>query len=420
MKKLEISLMISLFIGISSGIAQTNYIEEVGTIQDNPTVFGIGLKGHYLYVNPGSSQINIYDISDPENPISSGQISYASNFATDLDILGNYLYIYGGPENNLIIFDISNPISPMELGTLQLPSSNTGIWHSGHLPNYSYMTAMDTIYIINTEDKNNPIVENKVTYSEIGDYGLREIFVSTEVLYIGIENGILIYDNSNPELPVFNSLYENGNLSLSVDTINNRLFTAQESGSDKNHYVSNINDPFSPDLIFQGSGGSAPWGKLLVSNNMLIQTGSDNGNQAVSIYKVQGDSTVYLEDFLGSIEYSITDLDAIDSLFVISRNGGIQILKFNGSFTTDIENLLQNSSIEFYPNPTSEILTISIKDNYKTILVKIIDFQGKTIINKEIESNIEDINLTNFDSGLYIVEFVQNGEIIMTKKLMKK
>lgn len=420
MKKLIILLIVNLFIWVNSGIAQTNCIEEVSTIVDNSTVFGIGLKDHYLYVNPGSSQIKIYDILDPGNPISCGQISYTGNFATNLDVLGDYLYIYGGPDNNLKIFDITNPISLVELGSLQLPPSNTNIWNSDHLLNYTYMTAKDTFYIINTVDKNTPFIENKVSYSGVGTYGLRKIFVTSEFLYIGTENGILIYDNTTLSLPIFQSIYANGELNLAVDLDNHRLYSSQEYGSNNTHYVSNIDDPFNPNLIFQGYGGSAPWGRLLVNNEVLIQTGINNGNQAVSFYKIQGDSTVYIEDFLGSIEYSITDMDAVDSLYIISKNGGIEILKYNGSGLTSKNNSAQFYNIKLYPNPIHNTLTLNINNKQKDVVLKIIDSSGKTLTEQKILSRIEKIDFRNFNNGVYIIVLTQNGKDILSKKVIKK
>ncbi len=417
MKEIVSLVFLYLFIGINLGLAQSDCIEEISTIEDNPTVFGIGLKDHYLYVNPGSSQIKIYDISNPENPTSVGQISYSGNYSFNLDILGNYLYIYGGPENSLRIFDITNPIFPIELGTLQLPY---GIWPSGHLPNYSYMITMDTIYIVNTTDKNLPFIENKVSYLEVGIYGLRDIFVSSDVLYIGIENGVLIYDNSNQALPVFHSLYANGSLHLAVDTNNNRLYSSQEWGSNNTHYMTNIDDQFNPNLIFQGYGGSSSIGKLLVNNEILIQTGIDNGNQAVSFYKIQGDSTAYIEDFLGSIEFSITDMDAVDSLYIISKNGGIEILKYNGCVTTNISNSTQYNNIELYPNPTQNILTVSINDDLKGVNLKIMDCYGKTLVEQKITNMYEKIDLQNLNSGLYIIVLTHNGKNILSKKIVKE
>lgn len=348
MKKLITLLFVTLFAGLNWCFTQSNIIEEISTIVDNPTVFGIGLKDNYLFVNPGSSVIKIYDLSTPENPTSVGQITYSSDFATNLDVSGNYLYVYGGPQNNLIIFDITNPTSPIELGILQLPPSNTGIWHSGHLPNYTYMTAKDTVYIINTEDKNTPFIENKIPFSGAGVYGLRDIFVTTEFLYIGIENGVLIYDNSNQALPTFQSIYPNGRLRLAVDITGNMLYTAQEWSSNYTHYISDISDPFNPNLVSQGAGGSSPGGKLLYNDEILIQTGADTGNQAVSFYKIQDDTTVYLLDFLGSINFSITDMDAVDDLYIISKNGGIEILRYNDNSTTTV----------YHPFPESNAIWI--------------------------------------------------------------
>jgi len=420
MKKIIALVFVILFIGNNLGLTQSGCIEEISTIDDNPTVFGIGLKDHYLYVNPGGSLIKIYNISNPENPTSVGQVSYSGGWANNLDVFGNYLYIYGGLQTNLLIFDIANPISPVEMGSLQLPNTNTGIWHSSHLPNYMYMTSMDKIFIINTSDKSVPFIENIISYSEAGNYGLRDIFTTPDALYIGIENGILIYDNSNPALPVFQSLYANGSLSLTVDTNNRRLFTAQEWGSNYTHYMTNIDDPFNPNLIFQGSGGSAPFGGLLFNDVILIQSGIDTGSQAVSFYKIQDDTTAYIEDFLGSIEYSITDMDAVDSLYIIGKNGGIEILRYNGCIVTNISNSKHTNNIKIYPNPIQSILTISINDDLKGVNLIIMDYSGKVLIEQKINNTNEEIDFRNFKSGFYLVILTLNGENILSKKIIKE
>lgn len=63
MRKWLLILLFSFFAGYYSILAQSGCIEEIATITDNATVFGIGIKDNYLYVNPGSPVIRIYDFS---------------------------------------------------------------------------------------------------------------------------------------------------------------------------------------------------------------------------------------------------------------------------------------------------------------------------------------------------------------------
>ncbi len=323
MKKSLVLIITGLFILSGSLFSQTECVVELSTITNVSPAYGIGTKGNYLYANPGFSYIEIFNISDPETPYSAGTVNYSHTFATQLDIYNDYLYIYGGPENNFIIFDISDPSSPEELGYLQLYGGS----YAAHLSDYSYITSGNNIYIINTSDKSAPFLENTVSYSG-GSSQLSEIYASSEILYIGTDLGVLIYDNTNPSLPVFNSLYPNGRLSLSVDSINEILYTSQDWGSDHTHYISDISDPFNPVLLSEGSGGSSAIGSLIYNNGMLVQGGvNTGGSQGVSFYKIQDNTSVFLEDFQGSISYEITDMAVIDSVFIIAKYGGIEFLK---------------------------------------------------------------------------------------------
>ncbi|WP_397364704.1 T9SS type A sorting domain-containing protein [Olleya sp. R77988] len=77
------------------------------------------------------------------------------------------------------------------------------------------------------------------------------------------------------------------------------------------------------------------------------------------------------------------------------------------SATFDLE-----SSITMYPNPTSDIINISSSNTIKNI--EVFDFLGKRII----KTNQSQIDLSSFNSGLYLVKIkTDQGEI--TKKVIK-
>lgn len=59
-----------------------------------------------------------------------------------------------------------------------------------------------------------------------------------------------------------------------------------------------------------------------------------------------------------------------------------------------------------YPNPSTGRFHLNIKsDNYDTYQVKVVNLIGKTLIQKEVESNFEtEFDLTAYPKGVYFVQ----------------
>ncbi len=84
---------------------------------------------------------------------------------------------------------------------------------------------------------------------------------------------------------------------------------------------------------------------------------------------------------------------------------------------TDIENLRQNG-ISIYPNPTNGIINIETGNN-NIQNIKISDITGKTLIKKSDIQQNEAIDLSELESGIYIIS-IQTDKNIFTTKIIKK
>ena len=83
------------------------------------------------------------------------------------------------------------------------------------------------------------------------------------------------------------------------------------------------------------------------------------------------------------------------------------------AFTVGIETLQQNG-ILIYPNPTNGIINLEFANN-NVQQIKISDLTGKTIIEKVNIQQNETIDLSSFESGIYIIKIQTDKEIITTK-----
>ena len=84
---------------------------------------------------------------------------------------------------------------------------------------------------------------------------------------------------------------------------------------------------------------------------------------------------------------------------------------------------LQGDNLNVYPNPSSEILNISIGDDYKGALnFRLVDVSGREIWSFKAEKTSKiyenSINLSNLASGTYLLEVL--GEKKMVKKIVKQ
>jgi len=70
----------------------------------------------------------------------------------------------------------------------------------------------------------------------------------------------------------------------------------------------------------------------------------------------------------------------------------------------DVEEIAhQSDEIIIYPNPTSEFINI-VNANSQIERVEIIDIQGRIMIIQSIGGNQANINISNLNSGIYIIK----------------
>ncbi len=75
------------------------------------------------------------------------------------------------------------------------------------------------------------------------------------------------------------------------------------------------------------------------------------------------------------------------------------------------------SGIEIYPNPTNDKLFIKL-ENATPAVVQIMTIEGQLIFNKQVTTELETIETSNFPKGIYLVRVVQNDAGLITKKIV--
>lgn len=123
--------------------------------------------------------------------------------------------------------------------------------------------------------------------------------------------------------------------------------------------------------------------------------------------------TVFLAAYAG--EPGVIFMFAFTSNF--GNNIYIDDISFS-DFITGIESVHSVNPIELYPNPTSGIINIILKNRGADAIGNIYSAEGKLVRNFKITENETIINLSEYRTGIYSVSIITNTNII-TKRVIK-
>ena len=74
-------------------------------------------------------------------------------------------------------------------------------------------------------------------------------------------------------------------------------------------------------------------------------------------------------------------------------------------------NVFENDTFEYYPNPTSDIVTFNLKNTSTTIdVIEVMDVLGKTLLTKTNHYSAASIDLSSLSKGMYLVKVKANGQ----------
>ncbi|RKQ41665.1 putative secreted protein (Por secretion system target), partial [Roseivirga pacifica] len=115
---------------------------------------------------------------------------------------------------------------------------------------------------------------------------------------------------------------------------------------------------------------------------------------------------------------------AYSGTITFDYDGGSQSKSVSGSgvIVTDIDDqLIDPSTISIYPNPANNIITLDLTELYGLpVDVNIYNTTGKPMFGKrEVTDSKLRVNVSSYESGVYIVRF-SNGNSVVNKKVMIK
>lgn len=122
--------------------------------------------------------------------------------------------------------------------------------------------------------------------------------------------------------------------------------------------------------------------------------------------------------------YAVGDIIPNTASIYFDYNPAIITNTFQTQFVTVLAvNEFENGSFVFYPNPASDIITISLKNTSNAIAnIAVYDVVGKLILTVKPSESVttETLDLTSVHPGIYFVEVQTNTNLKVVKKLLLK
>ncbi len=117
----------------------------------------------------------------------------------------------------------------------------------------------------------------------------------------------------------------------------------------------------------------------------------------------------------GSIQMSWVIGDLVIGAFDI----GHLIVPFDATNLPDYSAV--SSQISVYPNPTADLVFLKLdRDNIENCDYYLYDLQGRKIQNRNITTELTELSLAPFESGVYILRIVKEKTLVQEFKIIKR
>ena len=115
-------------------------------------------------------------------------------------------------------------------------------------------------------------------------------------------------------------------------------------------------------------------------------------------------------DYFKNSTYSLswTLGECVTETFVTTGNTLTQGFQQSSYFVTSINELsTEGFYVKAYPNPVSDLINISVKNEHsiqKNVRIKLFDSNGKILFLKKISSDLIQLNMSEYSSGFYLLK----------------
>ncbi|MGE0561085.1 MAG: T9SS type A sorting domain-containing protein [Flavobacteriales bacterium] len=140
----------------------------------------------------------------------------------------------------------------------------------------------------------------------------------------------------------------------------------------------------------------------------IFKFGNIDGNLAGTFSRLDTNFLKINEGTNSSITISGINNDLFLDMLIGNQAGGIAFFEGKQPIIS-VEELIEFSTINLYPNPTKDKFYIDLGSNsLNNASLELFDLLGKSILKKKVNQPLENINTTAVPQGIYLVKFSNN------------
>lgn len=214
----------ALSVGAQTDSLQCNFESLLSTTDVSFRTRDVAITGNYAFVgtlaSPNDFGIEIYDISDPSQPIHSG--SAIDDRIEYISIADTTAFAIAYSPTTIYALDISNPQSPSTIGSLSVPGGFDSAVHNGttlYVSTFSSGSLERGVYVIDVSDPTAMIQTDRLAYNGLPG---QMAFLNDTLFHYASTTGLSVFDCTNPTSPKLLTVYEEpsfGNLFVADDNL---------------------------------------------------------------------------------------------------------------------------------------------------------------------------------------------------------
>lgn len=150
-----------------------------------------------------------------------------------------------------------------------------------------------------------------------------------------------------------------------------------------------------------------------------------NGNYKLGFTvteELAANNEVYLKD---NYTHTLTNIKELKNGYVFTTDNNITATKGTGRFSVVVKpnsnaNMLTENTVKVYPNPVMNELQVETKAQSSIVAIKIINIEGKVVMQQKVNTALVKVNVANLQSGIYTVELTSDNAEVSTQKFVKQ